>query len=161
MNADAVTSAVQKAAPDAVLVALGGSGGIWSRDNTCSTGTTNIISALKATVVSPRIVVCTSMGVGDSAPLVPAFVRWLLKYPLADKEPQEESVRASGFPFVIVRPTGLRNAPPRGIAAVAARIGEKLPTSAIARADVATFMLDALENDTYLGKTVSISWDKS
>jgi hypothetical protein len=39
-----------------------------------------------------------------------------------------------------------------------ARVGEKLPTSAIARADVAAFMLDALQNDSYLRKTVGISW---
>lgn len=154
----AVESAVRAAAPDAVLLALGGAG-IWSRDFVCSAGTENVLAALKACGLgSARIVCCTSMGVGDSAPLIPGFVRWLLKHPLADKEPQEAGLRASGHPHVIVRPTGLRDDPARGRAALAALQGEKLPTSRIARADVAAFMLDCLAADDFLNKTVGISW---
>lgn len=154
----AVESAVRAAAPDAVLLALGGAG-IWARDYVCSAGTENVLAALKgAGLGSTRVVCCTSMGVGDSAQLIPGFVKWLLKHPLADKEPQEAALRASGHPFVIVRPTGLRDAPARGRAALAVRQGEKLPTSAIARADVAAFMLDCLASDEFLQKTVGISW---
>jgi uncharacterized protein YbjT (DUF2867 family) len=143
MDASAVAAAVQAAAPEAVLIALGGSG-IWSRDYTCSTGTDNIMKALKAdggSRAGPRVVVCTSMGVGDSSPLIPAFVRWILKYPLADKEPQEAAVRASGLPFVIVRPIGLRDAAARGVEAVTVRDCPKTGFCVPACAPTCTHML--------------------
>ena len=166
----AVSTAIANAAPDAILVALG-SNGIMSRDYNCSKGTENIITGLRAfkdstrarggAVKSPRIIICSSMGVGDSASLIPSFVKWMLKHALADKEPQEESVRKSGFPYVIVRPTGLRDGPPRGRALLALSLaGEKLPTSTIARSDVADFMISCatgIENE-FLSKNVGISW---
>lgn len=156
-DAAALTAAVKDAAPDAVLVSLGGNG-IWSRDYNCSRGTENILSAIKAAGATPRVIVCSSMGVGDSASLIPSFVGWLLKHALADKDPQEAAVRASGLPYTIVRPTGLRDAPARGVANVTALVCAKLPTSAIARADVAAYMLDAVSGDALLNKTVGISW---
>ena len=157
LDAAAVAAAVAAARPDVLLLALGGAG-IMSRDFTCSRGTEFVLAGAAAAALAPRVVLCSSMGVAESAPLVPAFLRWLLKHPLADKAPQEAAVRASALPFVIVRPTGLRDAPPRGAAALAARVGERLPTSAIARADVAAFMLDAAAGDEWLGKTVGLSW---
>ena len=163
----AVANAITISSPDAVLISLGSSG-IMSRDFNCSKGTANIYLGLRAAKdamrarggapKSPRVVVCSSMGVGDSAPFIPGFVAWLLKHALADKEPQEATVRDGGFPWVIVRPTGLRDAPPRGRAALAAIVGGKLPTSSISRTDVADFMLEALEKDDFLGKSVGLSW---
>ena len=157
MDADAVKSAVTETRPDAVLFALG-SAGIWSRDYVCSQGTANVIASLAAADVKPRLVLCSSMGVGDSADKIPGFVAWLLKHALADKDPQEASVRNSGLPYTIIRPTGLRDAPARGRAACALLEGAKLPTSAVARADVAAVMLDALAGDELLGKTIGLSW---
>ena len=167
LDARAVAAAIANAAPDVILVALGGVG-IMSRDYNCSKGTDNIIAGLRAMkdairarggpVKSPRIVVCTSMGVGDSAPFVPTFIKWMLKHALADKEPQEAAVKASGFPYVIVRPTGLRDGLPRGRAALAHTVGEKLPTSAISRADVATFMIEQAEGNDFLNMAVNLSW---
>ena len=157
LDATAVSSAIRSATPDAILVSLGGAS-IWGRDYVCSRGTENILAAVRAANLSPRIVVCTSMGVGDSADKIPGFVRWMLKHALADKEPQEAAVRSSGFPFAIVRPMGLRDTPARGAAAITAREAAALPTSAISRADVAGFMLDCLTSDTWLGKTVGIAW---
>lgn len=157
LDAAAVSAAVLSAAPDAILIALGGTS-IWGRDYVCSRGTSHILAGARAAGLSPRVVVCTSMGVGDSADKIPAFVRWLLKHALADKEPQEAAVRASGLPFTIVRPTGLRSEPARGAAAVTAAEAAALPTSAIARADVAAFMLDCVETDAWVGKTVGIAW---
>jgi uncharacterized protein YbjT (DUF2867 family) len=157
LDAAAVSAAVAAAAPDAILVALGGAG-LMARDFNCSRGTDHILAGVRAAGGAPRVVLCSSMGVAESAAHIPTFVRWLLKHPLADKAPQEAAVRAAGLPFVIVRPTGLRDGPPRGPAALAARVGERLPTSAVARADVAAFMLDALASDEWLGQTVGLSW---
>ena len=161
MDAASVASAFADGfAPDAILLALGGAG-IWSRDYTCSRGTENVLAAVRAhahaSASPPRLVCCSSMGVAESAPLIPGFVRWLLTHPLADKEPQERALRESGLPFVIVRPTGLRNDAPRGRAALAVLEAQKLPTSAVARADVAALMLDACAGDELLGKTVGVS----
>ena len=164
MDAPSVAAAFADGfAPDAIVLALGGAG-IWSRDYVCSRGTENVLAAVRsaraaagASAPPPRLVCCSSMGVGDSAPLIPGFVRWLLTHPLADKEPQERALRESGLPYVILRPTGLRNDAPRGRAALAVLEAQKLPTSAVARADIAALMLDACAGDELLGKTVGVA----
>ena len=157
MDAAAVSSAVAAARPEAVLISLGGAG-LWSRDFTCSQGTAHVLAGLKSAGLAPRLVLCSSMGVGDSSDKIPSFIAWMLKNALADKAPQEAAVRESGLPYTIVRPTGLRNAPARGRAACVLLEGAKLPTSGIARADVAAIMLDALTGDDLLGKTLGLSW---
>ena len=89
MDAPSVAAAFSDGfAPDAILLALGGAG-IWSRDFVCSRGTENVLAAVRsaraaagASAPPPRLVCCSSMGVGDSAPLIPGFVRWLLTHPL-------------------------------------------------------------------------------
>lgn len=167
LDASAVELAVKNADADAILIALGGAG-IMRRDFVCSQGTANIVAAMLsakdaarargATPKTPRVVLCSSMGVGDSAPHIAPFVRWILKHPLADKAPQEAALREAHVPLVVVRPTGLRDAPARGRAALAIVEGGKLPTTAVARADVAALMLDALASDEFLGRTVGVSW---
>ena len=157
LDAAAVARAVAEAKPEAVLLALGGAG-IWRRDYVCSHGTDHVLKGLAAAGLRPRVIVCSSMGVGDSAPHIPGFVAWLLKHPLADKGPQEEAVRASGLPYTIIRPTGLKDGAARGRAACALLESAKLPTSSVARADVAAVMLDALTDDALLGKTLGLSW---
>lgn len=152
-----VSDVVRTSKPEAVLIALGGSG-IWARNYVCSKGTDNILSAIKTMDPAPRIVVCTSIGVGDSAPFIANFVRWMLKNSLADKEPQEEAIRNSGCPFVIIRPMMLQNSPGRGSKEITAIVAKPLPTKSISRADVATFMLDNLENDEFIGKAVGLAW---
>ncbi len=160
---DAVTDGAAMASAakgqDAVLVCLG-SRSLWSRQYDCSLGTRALLGALKAEGASPRIVVCSSMGTAESAPWIPSFVQWMLKHPLADKVVQEAEVRASGCPFVLVRPTGLNDGAPRGPESVAAVEGGPVPTSQISRCDVAQFMLAQLADTPFLGKAVGISWKK-
>jgi uncharacterized protein YbjT (DUF2867 family) len=154
----AVASAVR--GQEAILLCLG-SRGIMTRSYDCSEGTRTLLEAVKAGgEAPPRIVVCSSMGVAESGPWIAGFVGWMLKHPLADKAVQEADVKASGAPFVLVRPTGLNDAAPRGADAVAAVVGGPLPTSQISRADVAQFMVAQLADTPYLGKAVGISWKK-
>lgn len=151
---DAAGVARATAGHDAVLVALGGSS-LLRDDTNCSEGTRHILAAMNAQGVK-RLVVCSSMGVGDSRQHIPAFVRLMLTKPLKDKEIQEALIKASPTDWVIVRPTGLNNAAARGSLAIVE--AGPVPTNNISRADVATFMLDQLQHNTWLKKTPGISW---
>lgn len=143
---------------DCIFISLGGSG-IMSPDDTCSVGTRNIIAALKKAGASPRLIVCSSMGVRNRGD-ISSFVAWMLKHPLADKDIQEAEVEASGLPYVIVRPTGLRDAGAVGLASLAVVPSGPTPTSSISRADVAAFMIAQATSDAHLSKAVGISWPK-
>jgi nucleoside-diphosphate-sugar epimerase len=161
-DAAAVKAALDKRGPfDAVLVALGGSG-IMVRDDTCSVGTRNILSALVARQPKTRLVVCSSVGTGDSTNDIPFFIRWMLKYALEDKAVQEEEVVSAGdkVDWCLVRPTGLNDKPPRGLDKVQVRLpGSALPSSQISRSDVAAFMIREVGPDArWLGRKPAISW---
>ncbi len=143
---------------DALIISLGGAG-IWAADDTCSVGTAHILAALQAAGAAPRLVVCSSMGARESRGHIGGFVRWLLTHPLADKDLQEAAVEASGLPYCIVRPTGLSDAAPRGLGALACVATGPTPTSRIARADVAEFLIAQAAPETAQGlKVVGISW---
>jgi hypothetical protein len=98
------------------------------------------------------------MGASESRGWVSGFAAWFLKHPLDDKNVQEADVRASGLPYVIIRPTRLLDAPARGPDAVAAVASGPVPVVAISRADVAAFMVAQLQSDEWLGKAVGLSW---
>lgn len=116
-------------------------------ESACSVGTRCLLDALAAAGAQPCVVVCSSMGVGESAPHMPAFVRWLMKFPIADKALQEVAVRRSGLRHCVVRPAGFIDAPPRGLAAcTAVPDGAPTPTTHISRADCAAFMLARLHD---------------
>ena len=104
-------------------------------------GTRNIINALKDVEKKPRIILCSSMGVSESKADVNCFVKWMLKYPLADKDIQEADLRASGLPLVIVRPTRLLDVPARGLENLWAGERGAVPVTGISRADTAAFMI--------------------
>merc|ERR1719499_2026826 len=76
---------------------------------------------------------------------------------MADKNKQEETVMTAGadLEYCIVRPGGLKSEPPTGIVTA----GKDQDAGASARADVATFCLDAvLDPDfKFLKQAVSIS----
>lgn len=154
----AVTSALR--GKDVILSALGPRG-IWSPDTSSTRAMHVIREAVAAAEGGPRrVVVCSSLGAGDSAPHIAWFAAWLLKHALADKTTFEAALVAdaasAGLSYLIVRPPRLLNVPARGLAAVTeAPSNGDLPTKAISRADVAAYMLAHLE-----GKegTVNISW---
>lgn len=141
---------------EAVVVSLGSTGN--NPDNVVSQGTQNVIAAMKEAGVK-RLIVVTSLGVGDSKNQVPfAFkmlMKTVLKKPMADKEIQEHYVRESGLDWIIVRPGGLTDGPATGD--FQAGVDSSIMAGQVSRADVAAFVLQQLTNDTYLHQAPAIS----
>lgn len=124
-----------------------------------SQGTRNVLDAMKKSGVD-RLVCVTGIGAGDSrghgGVLYDRIVQpLLLKTNYADKEKQEEIVRASGTAWTVVRPGFLTNGPRTGRYRVVTEMAG-VRARKISRADVADFLLKELKTGAYMGKTVFI-----
>ena len=139
---------------DAVICSLGNTSN--NPDMMVTQGTRNIIDAMQRLNVR-RLLVVSSLGVGDSKDQVPFFFKVLMKTALRktmeDKEAQEAAVRASRLDWTIVRPGGLTNDPPTGTY----RVGTDLTAGRITRADVADFILKELTRNEYIQQTPGIT----
>lgn len=142
---------------DAVVVSLGNTSP--NPDYIVSQGTQVIVAAMKRLEQPRRIVVVSSIGVGDSKDQVPFAFKLLmmsvLRKPMEDKERQEALVKASDLDWTIVRPGGLTDGPATGVYQVGT--DGKVQAGQIARADVAAFVLKQLDDDTYVRQTPAIS----
>ena len=156
LDASSVEAAV--AGQDAVLSALGTRS---TRPTTLfSESTTNLISAMKKHGVR-RLVCITGVGVGDSKGhvgfLYDRIIRpFVVKNVYEDKERQEEEIKRSDLDWVIVRPARLTDGPAKGKYRIF--LGGSYTATKISRADVASFMLAQLSDDTYVHKTPVISY---
>jgi putative NADH-flavin reductase len=139
-----VRSAVE--GQDAVLCALGVD---KNKPNTIlSDGTRNILHAMESTGVK-RFICMSSAGIlGNDGGfwfgkiIMPLF----LKHVFDDKKRQVKAIGESGAEWVIIRPTGLTDAPKTNTY----KINLDIPTSrSIPRADVADFMLKLLTDKKY------------
>ena len=150
-----VNQAVQ--GQDAVVCALG-AGSDLKKTTVRTAGTINIISAMQKNNVK-RLMVVTAMGVGESWDNMSLFNKFffatLLKSSRDDHEKQEAAVKESELDWTIVRPSGLTDTPRTGVY----EVGENIPanTSKIARADVADLILKELEQNSLIGKAVTIT----
>lgn len=146
---------------DGVIISLGG------RTSDVGTtmltdGTNNVISVIqqeKNCSKNTRLVVVTSIGVGDSesqAPYVFKVLMWTMMSKIfCDKNNQEDAVKNSNLTqYCIVRPGQLTEGKPTGVVNVI-----KGKAGTIPRADVARFCLDAIlvDNFPYIGQTPCIS----
>jgi uncharacterized protein YbjT (DUF2867 family) len=159
LDAASVDAAMQ--GQDAVLSALGHKRYFYPT-TILSSGTRNIIRAMETHGVR-RLVCETSLGIGDSAgrlglmytlfiiPAVLPFYFW-------DKTRQERVIAESGLEWVIVRPGALTNGDRRGRFREGRGVGSFLWSVRISRADVATFMLNQLTSETYLGSAPGVCW---
>lgn len=164
-NLTVIAGSVLDAAPvqqtlqgaDAVVVSLGNTAN--NPDYVVSQGTQVILEAMKALGQPRRIVVVSSLGVGESKDQVPFAFKMLmktaLKKPMEDKERQEALVKASGLDWTIVRPGGLTNGPATG--QYKSGLDPKISAGQVSRADVAAFVLQQLSDDTYLRQAPAIS----
>jgi uncharacterized protein YbjT (DUF2867 family) len=126
--------------------------------NYFSQGTGHVIDAMKAQGVR-RLVILSAFGVGESRGLASFLMEKLvislvLRRPFEDHERQEQMVKASGLEWVIARPTRLTGGPARGRYVKTATL-EKVPLS-ISRADVAAFLVEAAETESWVGKAVQL-----
>ena len=144
------------AGADAVVVSLGNTPD--NPDDVVSRGTAHVIAAMQAAGVE-RLIVVTSLGVGDSRDQVPLpfrmIMRTVLRKVMVDKEQQEALVGESGLAWTIVRPGGLTDGPRTG--RYQAGTDKSISAGQVARADVAAFILDIIDNDRYLHETPAIS----
>lgn len=127
-----------------------------------SQGTANLINAMETTGIR-RLVCQTSLGIGDSAgrmgiyytfftiPLILPFYFW-------DKTRQEQLIAGSSLDWVIVRPGLLNNSDKQKTIRHGRQVGNYLTTVRISRSDAASFLLDQLDSDEYLGAAPGISW---
>lgn len=164
-NLTIVTGSVLDAAPvqqtvqgaDAVVLSLGNTAN--NPDYVVSQGTQVILDAMRELGQPRRIVVVSSLGVGESKDQVPFAFKMLmktaLKKPMEDKERQEALVKASGLDWTIVRPGGLTNGPATG--QYKSGLDPKIGAGQVARADVAAFVLQQLTDGTYLHQAPAIS----
>lgn len=138
---------------DAVLCALGHKR--WFYPNRIlSHGTENLINAMTRQGVR-RFVCETSLSVGSSFGRLGLYytlfvIPFILPFYWRDKHRQEAIIRASNLDWIIVRPGQLTNGKKRGVYKHGPRVGNYFLTVRISRADVADFMLNQLEDDTYL-----------
>jgi putative NADH-flavin reductase len=108
-----------------------------------------------------RIILTTAWGVNETKKELPAWFRWFIdhsniKYPYNDHGRVEDIVKTSMTDWTVVRPTGLINSKkPKQI--LTAVDGNPRPRLTISRHDVARFMLDTLEQNSYIRKMVTIS----
>ena len=107
-----------------------------------------------------RLVLVSAFGVGESRRDVPPLMRLLqsvlLRDIFADKARAERYLRSRHLDWTFVYPTALTNGPLSG----KYRAGERLALRGfpkISRADVAHFVLAALDTPAWVGKTVVVS----
>jgi len=146
---------------DAVVSALGTPASPFREVTLLSSATKALVGAMKAAGVS-RLVCITGMGAGDSAGhggfafdrlIFPALLRKVY----ADKNRQEAIVRDSGLDWVLVRPSVLNDKAARHEIRTLTDLSG-FHGGTIARADVAGFVLDQVQTDTWLGRSPLISW---
>lgn len=145
---------------DAVLSALGVN---ERKPNTIlSDGVRNLLTAMKRQKVK-RLIFVSSLGVGDSKGQLGPMYNWvllptLLKNIFADKERAEEAIRESSAEWTIVRPGALGNKLLTGKYRAGADAAKKRWLPRVGRADVADFMLDALEHGRHVRESPAICY---
>lgn len=143
------------AGQDAVVSALG-SAVTLRRQSLLSDGTQALIDAMKQAGMR-RLVCITGVGAGDSRGHGGLLYDWVLRPVVlrqvyADKDRQEEVVRASGLDWVLVRPGLLTDGPRTGTyRALTDLSGVRKAT--VSRADVADFVLKQLAGTEFVGQT--------
>jgi uncharacterized protein YbjT (DUF2867 family) len=158
LDAAAVERAV--AGHEAVLCTLGRPA--TSPGTVRSQGTRNIVRAMET--VGPRRLICQStIGIGDSRPLLPPLYRYLLvplllRRTFAEHERQEAAVRSSQLDWTIVRAGALTDGERTGGYRHGFPPTERSIEFEVSRAAVAAFTLGLLADGTYTRESPSVSY---
>ncbi|KTS07995.1 NAD(P)-dependent oxidoreductase [Microbacterium testaceum] len=110
-----------------------------------------------------RLSVASTLGAGDSWRTLNPLFKGLIKtsgirHGYTDHHGVDEVVRASDAEWVMARSVALTDAPPRGPLR-AALAGAEKPGLSISRVEVARFLLDALQDDTWL-RQAPLIWNQ-
>ena len=154
---DAVQRAVMN--QDAVIDTIGGKTP-YKHTDLETAAARNILAGMQA-AGAKRFIVVSALGAGDSMGQAPLWYQYLLipiflRGSTQDKTNMEAAVRASGVPFVIVRPPMLTDKPATGSIRIVPP-GQKAKT--ITRADLAQFLVEQLDTDANIGKSVVVAND--
>ena len=154
IKAEAVREAMR--GQEAVVEAIGGTTP-YKATRLETTSARNIVQAMRAEGAK-RLIVVSMMGIGESAAQAPFWYKYLLmptflRGSTPDKRGMEGEVRASGLEYVIARPPILKDGAATGVVKV---LGSGETGHAITRADLAQFLVDQLEEDEYLGQSVTV-----
>lgn len=158
LDYDSVESAVH--GHDAVLSALGHKQFFYPT-RILSQGTQNLLRAMEILDV-PRFVCETSLGIGNSAGRLGLYytlftIPVILPFYFWDKALQEKLIGESNTRWTIVRPGVLTNQPEQLEYRHGRNIGNYFWTVHISRAEVASFMIGQITDDTYLKMAVSVA----
>lgn len=111
-------------------------------------GNRNLFDAMQGSA-SRRVILISTVGVGDSAAATPWIIEWILEDVIALKAQAEAHLLASGLDYTIIRPGGLTEAKPTGNG-----ILTEDPTrmGMISRPDLAGLIVDVIVDDATVGK---------
>ena len=160
LSANDVSAALSEAR--AVIYALGIKerlAMLWQEETLFSESTRLLLEAMKSTGTN-RLVVVTGFGAGRSRSAMSSLERIghraILGRPYADKDRQEELILSSDTNWTIARPVILRNGPKTGRMQVL-RDPNIWRNGLVSRADVASYLVDAVENDLDVRKDVVLT----
>ena len=107
-----------------------------------------------------KIVTLSSIGVGDSRPHAPWYMRWMIKLTnfkitFADHDAQESLLMQSDLDWVIARPVALNNN--ENLNELQVSYGKTPSPFSISRKQVAKFMVDCLATDEFVHKAPLLS----
>jgi nucleoside-diphosphate-sugar epimerase len=112
-------------------------------------GNRNLFDAMRASDTR-RVILVSSIGVGESRAATPWIVEWILADVLELKELAEADLRRGGLDYTIVRPGGLTNASPTGNGVLTE---DPTRMGIIARPDLAGLVVDVALDDGTIGRT--------
>ncbi|MFI5065868.1 MAG: NAD(P)-dependent oxidoreductase [Streptosporangiales bacterium] len=147
------------AGADAVLSALGPRGA--KVPHLLETAAANVTTAMAKTGAR-RLIMVSAAGAfiredPEAGRLVKMIIPAIFARPFADVRAMEQVIRGSDLDWTLVRPTRLVNDPGRG----EYRVRDRYPApglTKIARADVAHFIVGALQAGSYLRQAPAICW---
>jgi len=121
-------------------------------------GIDHIVTLLEQEGVK-RFIYLSSLGAGESRFIMSWFIRFfiadiMLRVPLSDHTTNEKRIEKSKLQWTLVRPAGLTNGPKTGRLKHGSKNTVLKGTPQISRANVASFMLEQLNDITYLNKGV-------
>ncbi|MEM6846242.1 MAG: SDR family oxidoreductase [Bacteroidota bacterium] len=124
-------------------------------------GVRNIVKAMEETSTN-RLICQSSLGFADSREVLPWYMKYIivplvLKNAFADHENQEKVIKESNLNWTIVRPANLTDGQLTEKYKYGFSNAERIKLK-ISRADVAHFMLNQLEEKSYIREKVGISY---